>query len=64
MACAKVCFLRSTLDQIISGYKIPNNAPNEPKSNINAAFGPDNAVVWTLIFHFEVINNTTPVLTE
>ena len=49
---------------MIKGYKTPIRAPKGPNNNINAALGPDNPVVWTLIFHFAVIKSTTPVFTE
>ena len=64
IAWESVCFLRSTLDHIKIGYSMANNAPIGPKSNINAATGPDNPVVCTLIFHFVVKRKTTPVFIE
>ena len=46
------------------GYNNPNIAPMDPKRIIKAHTGPDNPVVWMLIFHFLVINITINVFIE
>lgn len=61
IACDIVCFFNATLAHIMRGYNKPNIAPIGPKRIIRAQTGPDNPVVWMLIFHFLVISITINV---